>query len=601
MEPLEFLQTHPPFDRLLPEERRWLEHGLEVVLLPRGETVLRRGGPQATHLHVVRKGSVRLERDGRLVQVLEEGDAFGFPSLIGRVSPHVDAIAAEDVLAYRIPADLFDRLMEHSPAFAEFFLLDLADRLRRASSWEALPAGAELARPARELATREPVTVPAGATVGEAARVMRDQGVSSVLVDGGAAGILTDRDLRARVLAENRGPATPVADVMSSPVATLDEGASLFDALLFMLERRVHHAPLARGGRVVGVLTDTDLLRAQVRSPIALLKRLAGFEAGRDLAGYRGEVEHVVESLFGAGLEAVQVGRVVSRLNDALVVALLRDAESALGPPPCAYAWLVCGSEGRMEQVWLTDQDNALAWADGDPAHAAYFAALAQRVVDGLLAAGFPACPGGYMATRWGLPLAQWVARVRGWIARPDGPALLDASTLFDWRAVHGTLDLEPLAALQRSVAGERGFLAQLARTALAFEPPLSAFRQIREEHGGVDLKKGGLLPIVGLARVVALEAGSDARATIDRLAAAAAAGTLSREGASTLEEALRFLMRLRLRDQLLARRAGRPAGNAARLEGLTALERAHLKEVFVAVRELQQALRMRLGTERLG
>lgn len=600
MEPAEFLRRHPPFDQLRPEEFRAAVDGLEVAYVARGESVMRRGGPPATHLWIVRKGSVRLEREGQLVQVLEEGDAFGFPSLIGRASPHVDVVAAEDVLAYRLPARVFDQLME-SPAFSEFFLVDLAARLKRAASVEALPMGVDLAQPALELATREPVWLPSGSRVGDAARRMRELGVSSVLVRGEPMGILTDRDLRSRVLAEGLGPDTPADDVKSRPLVTLDAGASLFEVLLLMLERRVHHVPLVREGRVVGVLTDTDLLRAQVRSPIALLKRLAGDGAHRDRAAYGSELAHMVEALFGAGLEAVQIGRVVSRLNDALVASLLRAAEGELGAPPAPYAWIVFGSEGRMEQTLLTDQDNAIVHADVSAAEAAYFPRLAERVVSGLLEAGFPACPGGFMATAWCHSLPAWRDRFRDWIHRPDPQALLDASSLFDWRAVHGSLDLASLDAVIRGASEQMVFLAHLARTALAFEPPISAFRHIRDEHGGVDLKKGGLLPIVGLARVAALEAASGARSTLDRLDAAAEAGTLSREGAATLAEALRFLLRLRLRDQLRARRAGRPVGNAARLEGLTPLERAQLKDVFLAVREMQSALRLRYHTERLG
>ena len=599
MEPAEFLRQQPPFDQLGPAEFRLAEEAIEVAYLARGEVVLRRGGPRAEHLWVVRKGTVRLERDGQAVQVLEEGDAFAFPSLIGRASPHVDVVAAEDVLAYRIPAAVFERLMEVA-AFREFFLLDLGDRLRRSAALQAPPLGLDLGQPARALASRDPVAIAPGATVGEAARVMRDRGVSSVLVGPGPDGILTDRDLRSRVLAEGRGPETKVAGVMSAPVAMLAADASLFDVLLLMLDRRVHHVPLAEGGRVVGVITDTDLLRAQVQSPLALLKRVATGDPA-ELRDYADALLQIVDSLFAAGLEAARIGRVVSRLNDALAAALLRRAEEELGPPPAPYAWIVFGSEGRMEQTLLTDQDNALVYADAGEAHERWYAALAERVGEGLRAARFPDCPGGFMATRWRMPLARWRETFRGWIATPDPRALLDASSFFDWRAVHGTLGLEPLEDVVRGAARERLFLAHLAKTALGFEPPLGAFRQIKLDHGGVDLKKGGLMPIVGMARLFALEAGVGARGTLERLAAASAAGTLSAEGAATLAEAFRFVMRLRLRDQLQAVRAGREPRPVARFEGLSSLERGQLKDVFLAIREMQDAVRLRFATDRLG
>lgn len=597
MEPAAFLRSQPPFDRLTGPQFGIAERNLEIAFVPGGDVVLRRGGPRSEFLYVVRKGAIRLERDGQLVQELEEGDAFGFPSLIGRASPHVDAIAAEDALLYRLPAAAFDELMK-APAFAEYFAGDLAARLRAAATEAPLPMQADLALPASRLVRRAPVTIARTATVGEAAARMRDEGVSSVLISGTPPGILTDRDLRNRVLAAGRGADTPLAEVMTAPVQTLDAGASLFEVLLFMLDRHVHHAPLAQGGAIVGVITDTDLLRAQATSPLHVLKRVSGEAAKR--AGYAAELTRIVESLAATGLEAAQIGRVVARLNDALVAGLLAEAETALGPPPSPYAWIVLGSEGRLEQTLLTDQDNALVYGTAGGTAPAYFASLAERVVRGLVDAGFPSCPGGYMATHWCRPLEEWERIFRGWIETPEPKALLDASLFLDYRVVHGALSLEPLQRLLHRASGEQVFLAQLARNAIGFEPPLGAFRTIKLEDGGVDLKKGGLQPIVALARLLALAAGSDARPTLARLTAAADAGTLSREGAANLAEAFRFLLRLRLDDQLRARRESRPLDAVTSLDRLSALERQHLKAVFLAVRETQSAIRLRYATERL-
>ncbi len=189
---------------------------------------------------------------------------------------------------------------------------------------------------------------------------MRDRRISSVLVEGEPPGILTDRDLRTRVLAEGRGAGTPVAEVASRPVRTLDAGATLFEALVFMLEQGVHHVPLTAAGAITGIVTDTDLLRFSVKTPLYLLRNVERLSAPDDLSRYGAELASMVEAMTWGGLQAAQVGPVVSRLNDALVARLVRLAEEELGPPPAAYAWMVFGSEGRMEQTLLTDQDNAL-------------------------------------------------------------------------------------------------------------------------------------------------------------------------------------------------------------------------------------------------
>jgi CBS domain-containing protein len=599
MTPIDFLRAHPPFDRLGPEALHDLESGLEIAFQPKDARILERGGPPNRVLYVVRKGSVRLERDGEVVQVLEEGECFGFPSLIGRTSPHADVVAAEDVLLYQVPGDTFDRLFARRE-FADFFVAGLGERLKRSAAVQALPIGKELATPIGRLPVSPPVHVRPDATVGDAARLMRDKGISSVLVEGEPLGILTDRDLRSRVLAEGRGPATPVGDVATRPVRAVSADATLFETLVFMLEQRVHHAPVEAGGSIVGVVTDTDVLRLYTKSPLYLLRNIDRVAAPADLHRYAAELAAMVETLVWGGLGAVQIGPIVSRLNDALVGRLARLAEAELGPPPVPYAWIVFGSEGRMEQTLLTDQDNAIVHGDGEPGAAAYFQALAEHVVRGLVAASFPPCPGGFMATNWRRPLAEWLQLFRGWIATPEPRALVEALNFFDFRAVHGTLALDPLEETIRQAGREQLFLAHFARASIGLRPPLGAFRQLRAEDGGVDLKKGGLAPIVSLARLHAIEAGSPARSTLDRLDAAAAGGTLSRPSAEILGEGFRFLLGLRLREQLRAIRAGEAPSNVVRLEHLSTVERQHLKGVFVAIRELQQATGMRYAVQRL-
>ena len=600
MEPLEFLRRHPPFDRLGERELRRVEDALEISFAPRGEQVLRRGGARSEHLYVVRKGAVRLEREGQQLRALEEGDCFGFPSLIARASPLADAVAVEDTLLYRLPEAVFAALMAASPAFAEFFLLDLAARLRRSLEIEPMGLGSDLAIPARQLVARAPVFVAATATVGDAARLMRSAGTGALLVEGTPAGILTDRDLRTRVLAEGHGPELPVERAMTRPVHTLPAGASLFEVLLFMLEHHVHHAPLEEEGKIIGLIGDTDLLRLHLRSPLHLMHALERLRDPRAAAGYATELAAMVEVLAWSGADAGQIGRIVSRLNDALTASLLRLAEQDLGPPPCAYAWIVLGSEGRMEQTLITDQDNALVWEDDSPAAGAYFERLAERGVDGLLAAAFPPCPGGFMATRWRHPLAAWRRLFQNWVEDPRPQSLLEASNFFDCRRVHGELGIEPLDEVLLRAGREGIFMAQLAKTALGFRPPIGMFRQLRAEHGGVDLKAAGIMPIVGLARLYALAAGSRARPTLERLQAAAAVGTLSPAGAGTLAEAFRFLLRLRLRSQLEALRRGEAPAAAARLQDLSALDRQYLKETFLAIREVQEATALRYGADRL-
>lgn len=607
MEPDRFLRAHPPFAALPPELFDRAASRLEVVFVPRGEVVLRRSEAENRHLFMIRKGAVRLERDGMTVQVLEEGETFGYPSLLAGGPPTVDVTAEEDTLLLRVPAAVFHRLMEHR-GFADYYLVELAGRLRSAARVEGRWLTGDLATPVGSLVTRPAVFASPEVSVAEAARLMTRERVSSLLVLGRPMGIVTDRDLRRRVLARGRSPETPVSRIMSQPLRTVPTGSSVFDTLAAMLDHRIHHVAVTERDEVVGVVTDADLLRHHHKSPLSLLARLDKLDSPASFPDYAEELAGMVETLFQGKLDAVEIGRIVASVNDAAIVRLLRLAEDEMGEPPRPYAWIVFGSEGRREQALLTDQDNALVYGDAadgrggsDEEVAVWFAELGRRVTRGLVELGIPPCPGGFMADRWHLSLGEWQQTFRRWLEVPDPEALIEAANFFDFRAVHGSLSLSTLQEIVAEAPRHRSFLAHMAKNALTFRPPLGFFRRIRSEAEGIDLKRGGIIPVVSLGRLFALEGGSAERGTLERLRSAAEAGSLSREGEENLAESFRYLLRLRLEHQLTSKRAGRRPDNRLQIETLSHLERRHLKDAFLVIQEMQQAVAQRYGTAQLG
>ncbi len=602
MNRVEFLRSCPPFEQLTADELNSAAGQMEKIRFDRGERILQQGGEASAFLYVVRQGEVGLLNAGQVQQMLEPTELFGYPSLLDQAAPLFDVIAVTDVEAYRLSEKAFRHLLNNG-AFARYFLGGLGERLRAAL--RASGGGADtLSAPVKTLIKRPPLFAPADATVQDAAGIMSRERASSVLIQAEPPGILTDRDLRTRVLAAGLGPETPVSQVMSQPVKSLDSDTPIFAALLHMLEEGIHHLALVEEGQVVGVVTSTDLLRHQAHSPIYLQRTLEIATTVEELQEYATEATHAVDLLHRGGLGAAQIGRIVSTLNDALVKKLVQLAEAELGPAPVPYAWIVFGSEGRSEQLLLTDQDNALIYEssqDGAARAEAYFAELTRRVVDGLIAAGFPPCPGGYMATNWRKPLDEWLAIFDGWIRTPTPQALMEAAIFFDFRPVHGELSLEPLEALITDAKKHAIFLGHLVRAAQEFHPPLGFFNRIRTDDGLVDLKQGGIAPIVGLARACSLAAGSRERSTLERLTAAAAGGTMSREGADNLAEMFQFLLALRLRQQLADVRTGRPPSNQVRFQALSAIERRHLKEAFVIIRQMQEGIGDAFRTSALG
>lgn len=448
-----------------------------------------------------------------------------------------------------------------------------------------------LATPLRDLVHRAPVAVEADTPVRVVAQLMSREGVSSCLVKGEPPGIITDRDLRNKVVATGLSFDTPISQIASFPLKSLDSDTPVHAGLLLMLEANIRHLALVEEGEVVGVVSSSDLLRHQASNPIYLQAQLDQINNPKVLARYADEVARMVEGLARGGLAVTPIGRIVSSLNDTLISRLCRRAEKELGPPPVPYTWIVFGSEGRAEQLLLTDQDNALVYSDDAPAPSSYFSQLAEQVVNGLLAAGIPRCPGGYMATHWCKPLSEWIDLFNGWINTPEPEALMEAGIFFDFRPVHGALSLEPLEEVLTGANKASLFLGLMMREARAFSPPLGLFNRIQHEEGKVDLKVGGIAPITALARTLALSAGSRQRTTLERLTAAVDAHMISAESAELLADAFQQFLSLRLEAQLMALHAHQPLSNQIDLNQLSTVEKRKLKELFVTVRQLQEAI----------
>jgi CBS domain-containing protein len=586
VDPATYLRTVPPFDALPVDVYERAARAVDVVYFPAGARIVRTGGQPLEHLHVIRKGAVRIEREGQTLQLLEEGELFGYTSLLSGASP-LDVVAHEELVAYRIPGDEFRRLLAE-PRFAGHFAAGMAERLKASFGQpQATAFRADLALQVDRLLRRPARWIDADATVREAARVMRDERISSVLVRGDPPAIVTDRDLRNRVLAEELGPETPVTRVASSPLLAVPATTPVYAAWRSLLDGGVHHLAVERDGEIAGVLTASDLLRHSARGPVAVLRHVERLPGREALPGYAAQVADMASSLVAGGLDAVAIAGLVARVNDVLTHRLLRWAEVELGTPPAPYAWLVFGSEGRMEQTLLTDQDNALVYADEGAAHRDWFQAFAERVNADLEVAGFPPCPGGHMARNDHGTLSEWRAKLDACV---DEPNAHDAELYFDLRAVGGRLDVSSLEG-PIARAGRSGILLHLlAREALEFGPPGALVLRLKGATSVVDLKRHGLIPLVFLARVHALEVGSSARSTPERIAAAEKAGLLGPRAAGGLAEAFRFLLGLRLRVQLRTMEGGGAPTNQTSLGLLTPVERSRLREAFRAIKAWQDS-----------
>jgi CBS domain-containing protein len=456
-------------------------------------------------------------------------------------------------------------------------------------------------------------------SVAEVAVLMQRSGVAVVVVDddGAPLGIVTDRDLRAKVVAMRRDAgATRAADVMSSPLVTVKREAIAFEALLEMTRREIHHLVVVDGAGLAGVLASDDLLLSQAAHPVALVRDIARAPSREALARHAAGVTGLVQRLVDDGGRPGDIARIVAELNDRLVARVLAQAEAALSdregaPPPMPYCWLVFGSEGRREQTLRTDQDNGLVYADPSPgaapAAARYFAGLAREAIEGLIAIGFPPCPGGAMASnpRWCQPLARWTEYFRDWLARPTAEHVLAASMYFDLRPVVGVSALgESLRTLLQNEAPRHPrFLTAMAKEVVERRLPVGLLGGLRvrrsgEHPGTVDLKGAGGLQLVGAARVHALELGLRETGTTERFRAAGDRGLYTPADVSEIIDAYDELLRLRLQHQLACLREGRAPDNHVDPSGLSHRDGVLLREALKTVGRVQGMLRERFATD---
>ncbi len=600
----DFLSHHHPFDLLPPDVVAALPRRIQTLRIDQGGTVIE-PGQESRFLALIREGAVEIQSpEGQLLIRLGEGEAFGLRALLGDGKAAYRATALEDTTLLLLPGGEFARLHRTHPIFAQYFTPSGADRLRSVHDDRSHDRINLMALRARELMTTDPVIIAPEASVREAAQTMRDHRISCLpVVDGTRlVGVVTNVDLRDRVLAEAVDLATPVRAIMTPDPIWLSADRLGFDALLTMTRSNISHLPVVDNGTLVGVITNTNLVRRQAGSAVYMVGDIHTRQTAEGIAEVVAQVPLLLTHLVDDGASADRIGHIITSICDATTNRLLQLAEERLGPPPVPYVWLASGSQARQEQTGVSDQDNCLVIDDhfDEDRHGAYFTRLATDVCDGLNTAGYVYCPGEMMAMtpKWRKPLAQWRRYFANWIAEPEPMAQMLTSVLFDLRPVRGEVRLfEQLrsAALAQAKANSI-FIAHLASNALTHTPPLGFFRNFVLIRGGehdqrLDLKHSGVVPIVDIARVYSLKAGIEAVNTVERLSAAREAGVISESGARDLLDAFEFIAMTRLKHQVRQIRTGAKPDNFVAPETLPRFDRSHLKDAFDVVKTMQASM----------
>ncbi|HHF3200214.1 TPA: DUF294 nucleotidyltransferase-like domain-containing protein [Vibrio alginolyticus] len=615
LEVLNFISQYPPFDDLPEEQLRKIALNAEVAYFRQGTKILN-FGDTIRDLYMVRSGAVEIyRRKGELYNRIDAGGLFGQMGLLMNNRVRMPAKAIEDTLVYCIPENIFNELCDEFENFADYMELEDSARLRSAISSRSESNDFTTAK-ARKILARDPVTLEATASIQEAAILMAEENVTSLLIirpteelteedDEQLLGILTDRDLCIRVLAQGIDTNIPVSEVMSYDVVSLDYNAYVFEAMLTMLRYNVHHLPILKDKKPIGIIGMTDIVRYESQNSLLLVSSIFQQTSVEDLKQVSEQVKDCFVRMVNEDANAHMIGRAMSVIGSSFKQRLAELAEQEFGPAPIPYCLVAMGSMARDEQLIVTDQDNALILDNSYDVeiHGEYFEKFAKFVCDGLAACGYAYCTGDIMATNpeWRKTRAEWEECFRNWIDNPTPERLLNSNIFFDLLGVHGRVKwAEQLSSfIVRRAKRNNRFLACMAYNAIRRTPPLGFFKDFVMEKDGrhrnsINLKRRGTAPLADLIRVHSLAIGSRSQNSFDRLDDINDAGILPKGRGLDLRDAMELIYMVRIRHQALDIENGEEPDNNIEPENMSEFERRNLKAAFQILSNAQNFIKFR-------
>jgi CBS domain-containing protein len=627
---IKFLKTHLPFKLLDDKSLAKLVGCLTMELYSAGKYILVQGDKPSRSLYIIKEGSVTISAQSgpdreNVIDFRGAGDTFGFLSIGEGMRLDVSVKAVGPTICYVADKACAMLLLEEHPALREYLLPSYFPKQEESKA--SLPPALNFYRegsdrvlfttPVRDLATRDVVTARPDVSILDAARLMSAHRAGAlVIVDetGGLVGIITNTDLRDKAMACRKDPSSPVADIMSAPIYSVDGRDFCFEAVLKMVSRNVHHLVVADGGRLTGIISSRDLMVLQITSPLMIVREIENQSSVEGLASASAKILRLISLLLGEGAKAESIIRIITDVNDRIERKILDFTVKALGPPPRPFCWIVYGSAGRKEQTFKTDQDNAILYADPRNEEEAqqaevYFARFADFAVNAFLRCGFTLCPGEFMATnqQWRQPLSAWKRSFSIWLETPTDKAIHNAVNLFDFRGLYGDLQLatDLKIHLMASLAGKKFFLKAMANLVTDYRPPIGMFGMLVVEKEGehanqIDLKKSCLTPIINIIRLFAFESGIQETGTFERLSVLRTAHATINTVGDDLAHALEFISLLRMRRQAEQVSMGETPDNFINPKTLGSLEQRNLKEICRLISRLLDdiAVQYSVGTQ---
>lgn len=610
---LEFIHQIDPFDKLPPDLQKKIASSVNISYLSRGEKIDFHPGDPKRYLYIIRTGVMEQRKpNGVLRAKLGPQDLFGFTFL----DDHADgdesysAIAVESTLLYLIPHEALEKLLADHPEYAEHFASQAQIRIQNALNvvWSDNDKGL-FVKKVSEVTNSFPAVVTSDMTIQQVAHEMRNVIRTSTAViknKGRIVGVITDRDMTKRVIADGVSIDRPISDVMTKSPLTVGPNDLVLTAASIMMQNNIRSLPVVSGHKIHGVITPFDMVQKNRVQAIFLIDTMKRTKTVEKLAELTPERQAIFEALVEGKVRSEIIGQVMAMIYDAYNRRIIQLAEEKFGPAPCKFAWIVAGSHARNEIHISSDQDNALVIDDSATEEdLKYFKTMADFVCQSLDECGFTLCPGNFMASnpKWAQTLSTWKKYYNDWITTPDHNALLNASVFLETRSIYGenafcdTLHQH----LHKLISQNRSFLSILINDAVAVSPPLGIFNNLVLEKGGensntLNIKKYAITLVVDLARIYGISVGCTSTNTEERFRYAHKKKVLSEDALKNIIGAYRFICQLRFTHQFEALKQGDEPNNHIEPQSFGSFERMHLKDAFRIISNLQDAAKLKFS-----
>jgi CBS domain-containing protein len=621
----DFLKNFPPFDVLEKEQLFKIASNVKVTYIEKDTFVFKQAEYPHENFYIVKDGAIGLyrtmENDQILVDICDEGDVFGLRPLIQNDQYLLSAKANEESILYAISVEILKEIIKTNEKASKFIVASFSSNIKTPyaktnnanlfANIDTLNSNNTFTEVQTAQYSKNPITCLKTTTIQDAAKIMSSKKVGSILIveENKPIGIITDKDLRLKIATGLVTIDKSVENIMSSPVITFPEKITIAEAQIAMIKHKITHLCITKNGKtnseLIGILSEHDIVVLHGNNPSVLIKELKRAKEIETLKYIREKTSNLLKGYIEQNIPIIFISKIIAEITDAITIKAIELSIAEMETePPAKFAWLALGSQGRKEQLLITDQDNALIFEDVSKEKYKtiknYFVTLSKKITDKLHFVGYENCPANMMASnpKWCLSQTEWHQQFNTWITKPTEDAVMMCTIFFDFNFVYGEKELVSTLSksIFKSIQSFEIFLNFLGRNALRNPSPLGFFRQFLVEHDGkhkdqFDLKSRALMPLIDAARLITLSHNiKDKNNTISRFNKLVKVEPQNKDLYLSCIDSFKILLHYRTEQGI----KNNDSGRYINLNTLTKSEKLKLKGCFKPIKDIQELLNIR-------